>query len=47
MEERNLRKTRVGLVALEPAWITSAPTEDARIAMRRYIQRRGKVRIEI
>ena len=32
-----------GLVALEPAWITSAQIEAARIAMTRYIRRGGQV----
>ena len=32
-----------GLVALEPAWITSNQIEAARIAMTRYIKRGGKV----
>ena len=32
-----------GLMALEPAWITSNQIEAARIAMTRYIKRGGKV----
>ena len=36
-----------GLVALEPAWITSNQIEAARIAMTRYIKRGGKVFIKI
>ncbi len=32
-----------GLVALEPAWVTSNQIEAARIAMTRYIRRGGKV----
>ena len=36
-----------GLVALEPAWITSAQIEAARIAMTRYIKRSGQVWIKI
>ena len=36
-----------GLVALEPAWITSNQIEAARIAMTRYIRRGGKVWIKI
>ena len=36
-----------GLQALEPAWITSAQIEAARIAMTRYIKRGGKVWIKI
>ena len=38
---------RFGLVALEPAWITSNQIEAARIAMTRYIKRGGKVWIKI
>ena len=36
-----------GLVALEPAWITSNQIEAARIAMTRYIKRGGQVWIDI
>ena len=36
-----------GLVALEPAWVTSNQIEAARIAMTRYIRRGGKVWINI
>ena len=36
-----------GLVALEPAWITSNQIEAARIAMTRYVKRGGKVFIKI
>ena len=36
-----------GLVALEPAWITSNQIEAARIAMTRHIKRGGKVWIDI
>ena len=36
-----------GLVATEPAWITSNQIEAARIAMTRYIQRGGQVLIKI
>ena len=36
-----------GIVALEPAWITSNQIEAARIAMTRYIKRGGKVWIKI
>ena len=36
-----------GLVALEPAWITSNQIKAARIAMTRYIKRGGKVWIKI
>ena len=36
-----------GLVALDPAWITSNQIEAARIAMTRYIKRGGQVWIDI
>ncbi|MDR2267676.1 MAG: 50S ribosomal protein L16 [Christensenellaceae bacterium] len=36
-----------GLVALEPAWITSNQIEAARIAMTRYIKRGGQVWVNI
>ena len=36
-----------GLVATEPAWITGAQIEAARIAMTRYTKRGGKVWIKI
>jgi large subunit ribosomal protein L16 len=36
-----------GLVALEPAWVTSNQIEAARIAMTRYIKRGGQVWIKI
>ena len=36
-----------GLVAMEPAWITSRQIEAARIAMTRHIKRGGKVWINI
>ncbi|MEL7603409.1 MAG: 50S ribosomal protein L16 [Bacillota bacterium] len=36
-----------GLVALEPAWITSNQIEAARVAMTRYIKRGGRVWIKI
>ena len=36
-----------GLVALEPAWISSTQIEAARVAMTRYIKRGGKVWITI
>ena len=32
-----------GLMAMEPAWITSAQIEAARIAMMRYVKRTGQV----
>ena len=36
-----------GLVALEPAWISSTQIEAARVAMTRYIKRGGKVWINV
>ena len=36
-----------GLVAAEPAWVTSNQIEAARIAMTRYVKRGGKVWIKI
>ena len=36
-----------GLVAMEPAWITSNQVEAARVAMTRFIKRGGKVWIDI
>ena len=36
-----------GLQALEPAWVSSAQIEAARIAMTRYIKRGGQVWIKI
>ena len=36
-----------GLVALEPAWISSKQIEAARVAMTRYIKRNGQVWIKI
>ena len=36
-----------GLVATEPAWITSNQIEAARVAMTRYIKRGGQVWIKI
>ena len=36
-----------GLVALEPAWITSNQIEAARIAMTKYVKRGGQVWIKI
>ena len=38
---------RYGLVATEPAWITGAQIEAARIAMTRHTKRGGKVWIKI
>ena len=36
-----------GLVALEPAWITSNQIEAARVSMTRYVRRGGRVWIKI
>ena len=36
-----------GLIALEPAWVTSNQIEAARVAMTRYIKRGGQVWIKI
>jgi len=36
-----------GLVAMEPAWITSNQIEAARVALTRYIKRGGRVWIKI
>lgn len=36
-----------GLVAMEPAWVTSNQIEAARVAMTRYIKRGGQVWIKI
>lgn len=52
MKGRAMRGNKVtygeyGLVALEPAWITSNQIESARIAMTRYIRRGGNVWIKI
>ena len=52
LKGRALRGNRVtsgtyGLVALEPAWITSNQIVAARIAMTRYTKRGGKVWIKI
>ena len=52
LKGRALRGNRVtsgtyGLVALEPAWITSNQIEAARVAMTRYCKRFGKVWIKI
>ncbi len=38
---------KYGLVAMEPAWITSNQIEAARVAMTRFIKRGGKVWIDI
>ena len=52
LKGRALRGNRItsgtyGLIALEPAWITSNQIEAARIALTRYTKRGGKVWIKI
>jgi len=52
MKGRATRGTTVtygdfGIMALEPAWITSNQIEAARIAMTRYIKRGGQVWVKI
>ena len=47
MRGNTVNQGQYGLVALEPAWITSNQIEAARIAMTRYIKRGGKVWIKM
>ena len=47
MRGNRVTNGELGLVALEPAWITSNQIEAARIAMTRYIRRGGQVWIKI
>ena len=47
MRGNTVTNGQFGLVALEPAWITSNQIEAARIAMTRYIKRGGKVWIKV
>ena len=47
MRGNTVNQGQYGLVALEPAWITSNQIEAARIAMTRYTKRGGKVWIKI
>ena len=47
MRGNTLSNGSYGLVATEPAWITGAQIEAARIAMTRYTKRGGKVWIKI
>ena len=47
MRGNTISNGEYGLVALEPAWITSNQIEAARIAMTRYIRRGGQVWIKI
>ena len=47
MRGNTITSGNFGLVATEPAWITSNQIEAARIAMTRYIRRGGQVWIKI
>ena len=47
MRGNTVNQGQYGIVALEPAWITSNQIEAARVAMTRYIKRGGKVWIKI
>ena len=47
MRGNKVSQGQYGIVALEPAWITSNQIEAARIAMTRYTKRGGKVWIKI
>ena len=47
MRGNTVNQGQYGLVALEPAWISSNQIEAARVAMTRYIKRGGKVWIKI
>ena len=47
MRGNTVNQGQYGLVALEPAWITSNQIEAARVAMTRYCKRFGKVWIKI
>ncbi len=52
MKGKAMRGNRIaygeyGLVALEPAWVTSNQIEAARVAMTRYMKRVGKVWVDI
>ena len=47
MRGNTISNGEFGLVALEPAWITSNQIEAARIAMTRYTKRGGKVWIKV
>lgn len=44
---QNIDFGKIGIKALEPAWITSRQIESARRAMTRYIKRGGKIWIRI
>ena len=47
MRGNTVNQGQYGLVALEPAWITSNQREAARIAMTRFVKRGGQVWINI
>ena len=47
MRGNKVNQGQYGLVALEPAWITSNQIEASRVAMTHYIKRGGKVWIKI
>jgi large subunit ribosomal protein L16 len=47
MRGNKISNGQFGLVAMEPAWITSNQIEAARVAMTRYVKRGGKVWIKI
>ena len=47
MRGNTVNQGQYGLVALEPAWITSNQIEAARVAMTRYTKRGGQVWIKI
>ena len=43
----NLVKGEIGLMSLQPGWITSRQIEAARIAMTRHVKRGGKITIRV
>ena len=52
MKGKAMRGNRIaygeyGLVAMEPAWVTSNQIEASRVAMTRYMKRAGKVWVDI
>ncbi|MBR6593688.1 MAG: 50S ribosomal protein L16 [Clostridia bacterium] len=47
MRGNKISNGEYGLIATEPAWITSNQIEAARVAMTRYIKRGGRVWIKI
>lgn len=44
---QNIEFGKIGIKAMEPAWVTSRQIESARRAMTRYIKRGGKIWIRI